>query len=460
MNRRKFIRNSSLASSGMMLGGLAFNPLDSMSRPSNLKITDIRGCTVASNFDYPLIKIYTNQDVYGLGEVRDAGHLGQALMLKPYLIGKDPLDIETILNTIRPFSGNGRYGGGFSAVDIALMDLAGKVMGWPCYKLLGPKLRDKIPLYADTIGVEDEEVFARLMEKRKRLGFQHYKMDLYSSLLQGKEGAQSDGYPTEKGLAIWGEYVERIRDVIGYKVKLGADHFGKMNVQSGIRLGEFMVDSKYSLAYIEDVYHYTLPDAVNINRAITEGSPVPTLGFEDLFGMENFRPYIEQNAVDIIHPDMLTSGGLIETKKISDYAYQFGKKTMIHCACSPVGVMAMVHCAATLKDFISLEHHAVEIPWWQDLVKGIEKPIVNDGHIAVPEKPGLGVELDDEVVKKYLREPKYLYKAGYFEPTPEFDKIILWQEAIDKKIIGTFYRVAPWWHEDDNGEVRYFMDKR
>src|SRR5512136_1714566 len=107
MKRREFLqRSAGLAS--LALAGLAIDPAKTWSRPTKLKITDIRGCTVASNFDYPIIKIYTNQDVYGLGEVRDMGYLGQALILKPYLVGKDPLDIEGILDGLRQFTGNGR----------------------------------------------------------------------------------------------------------------------------------------------------------------------------------------------------------------------------------------------------------------------------------------------------------------------------------------------------------------
>jgi len=173
MDRRSFIKNSALGYSGMVLGGLAINPLKAFSRPSDLRITDIRGCTIASNYDYPIIKIYTNQDIYGLGEVRDAGFLGQALMMKPYLIGKDPLDIETILHSISHLTGHGRFGGGYSAVDIALMDIAGKAMGWPCYKLLGGKLRDKIPVYADTFASESKDVFASFMKNRLDQGFLH-----------------------------------------------------------------------------------------------------------------------------------------------------------------------------------------------------------------------------------------------------------------------------------------------
>ena len=95
---------------------------------------------------------------------------------------------------------------------------------------------------------------------------------------------------------------------------------------------------------------------------------------------------------------------MIETKKIADYAYQYGIQTMMHCASSPIGVMANVHTAATIKDFISLESHTIEMPWVNDLVTGIPKPIIQNGVIAVPDTPGLGIEFFDEVAEKYLRE--------------------------------------------------------
>ena len=144
-----------------------------------------------------------------------------------------------------------------------------------------------------------------------------------------------------------------------------------------------------------------------------------TLNGENIFGLEGFMDLIDQRAVDIIHPDMLTSGGILETKLIADRAARNGISTCIHNASSPVGVMAAVHCAATMSNFDSLECHSEHIPWWDDLVTGVEKPIVSNGHIKVPDRPGLGVELNEDVVKEHLRYP------GYFEPTPEFDKPII-----------------------------------
>lgn len=414
MNRRNFLTKTTGLAGIATISGLAINPAESYSRPSELKITDIRGCTVrAGGENYPIIKIYTNQDVYGLGEVRDSGRLSQALIYKSFLVGQDPMNIEAILKRIKPMAGNARNGGGYSAIDMALCDIAGKVLGIPAYRLLGSKRRDKITAYCDTPSVLDLDEYRDLMKKRLEMGFTHFKMDLQKRLYRHRPGALSGHSITDKGFEYMSEFVEAARTVIGYDKVLGADHFGYLNVDDGIRLGKAM--EQYSLAFIEDVINYDRPNSLYLNKKITEGSPTPTLNGEDLFGFEIFRPWIEQHAVDIIHPDMETSGGIIETKKIADYANMHGIPVMFHFAGSPVGCMASVHCACLVDDLISMENHAVDTEWWGDLVTGIDKPIIKNGEYTVPEKPGIGVELNEEVVKENLIIP------GYFEPTPQYD---------------------------------------
>lgn len=467
MNRKSFLKNSALGYSGLVMSGLATNPMEAPSKPSDLRITDIRAVVLAANYDYSIIKIYTNQDVVGLGEVRDAGWPAQALIAKPYLVGKNPLDIETILKSISHLTGNGRFGGGYSGIDIALMDIAGKVLGVPCWQLLSTPRRDgyqkvnsEIACYCDTPALSSFEKQNIMFKRRLELGFQHYKMDLRPRLFDGIEGTTVGGLPTQKGLKVWGENILNIRDIIGYKVKLGADHFGRLDIVSGIALGTYMADSKYSLAYIEDVVGFGTYNSVNINKQITAGSPTPTLGFEDIYSLDNFKPFIEQGGVAIVHPDPLTAGGMIETKKIADYAALFGIRTMMHNAGSPVGTMAMVHTAATIPTFISLENHALEMPWWEDIIIGPEKPILRKGGVVkVPDTPGLGIELNEEIVKKHMREAKYLpYNPGFFEPTKFFDRPISMREARNLGIIGGYKVGGPWWHYNDNGEYGNWDD--
>jgi L-alanine-DL-glutamate epimerase-like enolase superfamily enzyme len=118
----------------------------------------------------------------------------------------------------------------------------------------------------------------------------------------------------------------------------------------------------------------------------------------------------------MIHPDLATSGGILETKKIGDAAQEYGVAMAMHFAGTPVSCMASIHCAAATENFLVLENHSVDVPWWDSLVEGIEKPILNRGYIQVPDKPGLGVTLNDEVVKQHLKPG-----TKFFAPTPEWD---------------------------------------
>ncbi len=401
------------------------------SAPSDLKITDMRACTVAANYDYPIIRIDTNQDVYGLGEVRDAGVKGIALILKAHILGRNPLQIDSILSSIRPFAGQGRMGGGYSAVDMALHDIAGKVHSVPAWRLIGDKHRDKIRIYCDTTGHKDPKIYAQRMLTRKKMGFTFFKMDLYTSLVADRPGAVNEsGAATTKGLGYLCEYIAAIRDAIGWDAPLGADHFGRLSVKDSIRYARAF--EPYQLAWAEDFISYKDWRGFKV---ISDATATPTLTGEDAFGLEEgFQDLIDNQAIDIIQPDPETSGALAETKRIADYADMHGIPTVLHFAGSPVGCMASVHLAATLRRFIVMENHAVDMPWWQDLVTKVPKPIIQNGYIPVPDTSGLGVELNETVIKEHLRYP------GYFEPTPIYDDFI----------VSGFRQVGPWPHYDED----------
>ena len=413
------------------------------SAPSQLKITDMRSVLVASNYDYPIIRIDTNQGVYGLGEARDAGREGTALVLKPHLIGRNPLAIEPTLDSIRNFANHQRMGGGYSAVDMALHDIAGKVYGVPAWRLMGSKYRDKIRIYCDTDQSKDPKIFAERLKQRKKMGFTFFKMDLGTSLVANRPGAiNSRGSATEKGLQYLCEYIQAVRDEIGWEAPLATDHFGALTVNDSIRYARAF--ERYDLAWAEDMIQVghlgaggDAPKNWRGYKELKEATTTPICTGESLFGLEEgFRDLIDNQAVDIIHPDPLTAGALRETKRIADYASMHGIETAIHFAGSPVGCMGSVHMAATLKDMLAMENHAVDIPWWNSLVSGPSKPIVDQGFITVPDTPGLGVELNEEAVKEHIR------KGGYFAPTPQYDDYIL-----DRFRIG-----GPYPHLDENGK--------
>jgi len=231
---------------------------------------------------------------------------------------------------------------------------------------------------------------------------------------KGLVGAQV----TDRGLARLSEIVAAVRQAVGPELPLAIDHFGPISVKDAIRIGNAL--EPYSLSWLEDMLPWT---DVEGNRLVTRAINTPTLNGEDIYLLEGWREMIEQRAIDIIQPDLLTAGGMLETKRIADYGEAHGLPTVLHCASSPIGFMANVHCAAATSSFIALESHWLDLPFWLDLATGLDQPLIQDGYVTVPDKPGLGVDLNLEAVEANLRWP------GLFEPTSAWDypKLGFWQ---------------------------------
>ncbi|MFP5248681.1 MAG: mandelate racemase/muconate lactonizing enzyme family protein, partial [Acidobacteriota bacterium] len=225
---------------------------------------------------------------------------------------------------------------------------------------------------------------------------------------------------TDKGIDRLCEYVAAVRENIGYEMPLAMDHLGPIGVKSAIRLGKAY--EKYNLEWMEDVVPWFYTDLL---KQITAASPTPIMTGEDIYRLEDFEKLCREHAVDKIHPDLATSGGILQTHRIGDMAFGYGVPMAMHFAGTPVSCMANVHCAAATRNFLALEHHSLDVPWWQDLVTGIDKPIVNRGYIAVPEKPGLGIELNEDVVRQHL-----MPGTEYFAPTPEWNEPGSWDDAL------------------------------
>jgi L-alanine-DL-glutamate epimerase-like enolase superfamily enzyme len=216
---------------------------------------------------------------------------------------------------------------------------------------------------------------------------------------------------SQSAIQAMAEYVGEVRRIVGMEIPLACDHFGHFGINSCIRLGKAL--EKYNLAWLEDMIPWQYTD---LWKKITDAVDIPTLTGEDIYLKESFIELARNHAVDLVHPDLATSGGILETKKIGDACQEYGVGMCMHFAGSPVSCMANVHCAAATENFLVLENHSVDVPWWNDLVDGVSKPIVDRGFIAVPEKPGLGITLNDEAMKQHLAEP------GYFEPTTQWDR--------------------------------------
>ncbi|MBI4531408.1 MAG: mandelate racemase/muconate lactonizing enzyme family protein, partial [Candidatus Latescibacteria bacterium] len=323
------------------------------SRPSALKITDLRTATIGG---CTIIKIDTNQGVYGLGEVRDGASKTYALILKSRILGENPCHVEKIFRKIKQFGHHARQGGGVCAIEMALWDLIGKVYGIPVYQLLGGKFRETIRVYCDTTTEKDAETMGRRLKERIDQGFTFLKMDIGVGLLRDLPGTLSAPsgmldtsmvmHPftgiqiTDKGVHVLCEYVEAVREVIGYEIPLAADHFGHIGVETCIRLAQSL--DQFSLAWLEDMIPWQFTDQyVRLSQSCT----TPICTGEDIYLKEEFITLFQAGAISVCHPDLATSGGILETKKIGDTAQEYGVAMAMHMAAMPVATMASIHCA-------------------------------------------------------------------------------------------------------------------
>jgi L-alanine-DL-glutamate epimerase-like enolase superfamily enzyme len=391
-NRRDFLKKTALG--GVTLAGLMGASVEDTiaqssagvkraSSPSDLKITDLRYCVTTVLGRTAIIRIDTNQGIYGLGEVRDGADPRYALMLKSRILGENPCNVEKIFKIIKQFGGQARQAGGVCGVEMALWDLCGKAYNVPAWQLLGGRYRDTVRIYADTPEAKSPEEQLKLIKFRTETqGYSWLKMDVSIGELRNipgtlvnpnvfKEGTSQwqGGYMsyantrhpftgiqiTEKGLEELAKIVENVRSMVGYEIPLSTDHYGHFDINNCIRLGKAL--DKYRLAWLEDMVPWQYTEQ---HKTITDALETPTLTGEDIFLLEYFKPLIDNHAVDIIHPDLASSGGLLETKRIGDYAEEKGIAMAMHQAGTPVSFMANVHCAAATQNFLALEHHSVD----------------------------------------------------------------------------------------------------
>lgn len=418
------------------------------SNPSGLKITDMRYCVLQLDVHgsrNPIIRIDTNQGIYGLGEVRDASDERYALLIKSRILGENPCNVEMLFKIIKQFGNHGRQGGGVSAVEMALWDLVGKAYGVPCWQLLGGRYRDRVRLYSylpvhDGANMDIPKFKTDVKKRIEEQGYTWLKfypsLDIINkipgTLVNSKFWTEAKYHDltsfartkqpftqlqiTDKGLDALAGYVDNVRSALGYEIPLSADGFGNYDVNNCIRVGKAL--DPFRLAWLEDMLSWEMTEQL---KMLTDSLETPIITGEDIYLKEGFAKLCDAHAVDMIHPDLATAGGMMETKRIGDYAEEKGIAMALHASGSPVLFMANVHCAAATQNFLALEMttQAVDNPWWENLVITTDgRKLVDQGYANVPlSAPGLGIELNEEEIKMHL----YPVDKSYFAPTPEWD---------------------------------------
>jgi L-alanine-DL-glutamate epimerase-like enolase superfamily enzyme len=379
-----------------------------------VKIRDVQVMMLEGGRTYTLIKITADDGHFGIAEAYGSPGVGvkeQVLSLKPWLIGKDPLEIDTLYTQMgegsRNLSGTRTDGSAHnliravSGIEMALWDLAGKILDVPTSTLLGGKFRDRVRVYdhatpKDMLDKGSVKEWAARVKAHPsgftchKFGFPH--TDMKSDLARDP----SNRMLTTKELINIRKGFENCREAIGWDHDLMVHCHWEYDLRTSIQIAEAVESSKP--VWLEDPLPVDYSDSW---KRLCASSKVPICMGENLARREGFRDFIVNQGCDILHPDLRNSGGFLETKRIADLAHIYGLPIANHNTGSQVYTYAAVQWAAAIRDYMSLETVTGE-GGWMDQVLLLDGPYIKDGFIQVSEKPGLGITLNPDVVRAHL----------------------------------------------------------
>lgn len=392
---------------------LQFHELAAAQR-QRVKIRDVQVMMLEGNRTYTLVKITADDGLFGIAEAYGSPGIGvkeQVLSLKPWLVGKDPLEIDTLYTWMgrgtRSLSGTRTDGSAHnliravSGIEMALWDLAGKILDVPTSTLLGGKFRDRVRVYdhAAPKNMLDkgscQEWAARV--KAHPAGFTSHKFGFpHTSLTEDLGRDPSNRMLTTRELINIQKGFENCREAIGWDHDIMVHCHWEYDLRTSIQIADAIESIKP--LYLED----PLPvDYTDSWKRLCESTKVPICMGENLARREGFKDFIINGGADILHPDLRNSGGFLETKRIADLAHIFGIPMACHNTGSQVNTYATCQWAASIRDYMSCETVTGQ-GTWMDQVLILDGPYIRDGFIQVSDKPGLGITLNPDVVRAHL----------------------------------------------------------
>jgi galactonate dehydratase len=406
INRRLLLKSAVFPLSGMLgLPSLsrAVQEASSPYRRPKLKITEVRTAEVRVHGYQVHVRVYTDQGIIGQGETTDAAQ-GNVPLIQSFgrlLIGQDPLRIEAAFERIRTsgvFAGAqaGQYVAALTGVETALWDIAGKALGLPVYQLLGGKVRERVRIYCDSGAREmipgDEASKARIHQIQE-MGFTAAKIDIDDAT----DPARFDRVNWTASNGEIDHMIAKIaftRELYPKNYDLAVDMHARYDATTGKRVAKEV--EPFKLMWLEEPVPAENIDAMREVRASTS---TPICCGENIYMRWGFRELLEKRAADIIMPDFQKTGGLLEARKIADMAHAYYVPVAPHAVTSPVGMMATAHVCAVIPNFLVQEWHWIDSPdLWRNWVK--EGEIIQKGYITPPDRPGLGVEMNDDGARK------------------------------------------------------------
>jgi galactonate dehydratase len=376
-----------------------------------MKITAVKTAATLGHGMHLWVKVETDEGISGLGECVHGGVQAIAIIhtLRPKLIGRDPFAIDAIFEELRR---RHVFDGGFAGalitaltgIEIALWDLKGKALNTPICELLGGKFRDKIRVYADC-QVEPSMDFGeikRVVDGVLERGFTALKIDVDIGAYTGdrRRGGGVAKDPFNYTADEWEhermvQLVEMVTSAAGKDCAVAADVHTRLDVSSAIRLVKDL--ERFHLLWLEEPVP---PENVAAMREVKRATSTPICAGENLYLRQGFRDLIEQQAVDIIMPDIPKCGGLSECRKIANLAEIYYMPFAPHNVSSPIGTMASAHVCASVPNFLVLEFHWLHRNYWTTIIAEKED-IIQDGYITLSGRPGIGLELDEVVAREH-----------------------------------------------------------
>ncbi len=370
------------------------------------KIANVQTMTLQGGRTYILVKITADNGMYGIAEAYGTPGFGvkeQIHSLKPWLIGKDPLETDKIFTLLGQgaanLSGTRTDGSAHnflraaSAIDMALFDLAGKLLNVPASTLLGGRFADRTRMY-DHAAPKNMLDKASCQEwaakvKAEPAGFTCHKFGFSHEKHSNRILSTKDLINIQKGF-------ENCREAIGWDHDIMVHCHWEYDVRTAIQIAEAVEDIKP--VWLEDPLIVDYSDSW---KRLCASSEVPICMGENLARREGFLPFILNQGTDILHPDLRNSGGFLETKRIADLAAPFGMPMGTHNTGSQVNTYANAQWATSIRDFIACETVTGKGDWMDKLLL-LDGPYIKDGYIAATDKPGLGIEINPDTAKAHL----------------------------------------------------------
>jgi galactonate dehydratase len=368
-----------------------------------MEVTDVKPYLIDADWrNWLFVKVETDEGIYGVGEAKAGEGLTPAVETtmnahKHYVIGEDPLNRKKINRRLTRFPyvwrGGRLINAVAAAIDIALWDIAGKYHGEPVWKLLGGKVRDEIPVYANGwhIGERTPENYARHAKKAvEEQGYPALKCDPF---------AHYEYRLTDDQLEEVAALLGAVRDAVGWDVGIALDCHARFTRRSAIEVAERL--EEYDIMFFEEPVE--LEDR-EVMANVTQRVNIPVATGERIYNNATMEELIRKQACDIIQPDVCDYGSLQDVQHAAAMAKSRYMMIAPHNPNAGISTAASVHLCAGIENFEILEHMSRDVEWADEILDHDLK--VEDGTIAVPDEPGLGVDFDEDAAKRYPGEPK------------------------------------------------------